>query len=129
VFNEDHSSLSSELTINQLAIDKLYAEAVYVLTGEIEMTDPKTALQELSARGITTLEQLVESMAQMRKPQRIDSEKALQEVLARLPPPDPSFKSKIGPPASSVAIVLDGKPAFALFFLTTFSNLRGSNSP
>ena len=73
------------------------------------MTDPKTALQELSARGITTLEQLVDSTARMRKPQRIDSEKALQDVLARLAPPDPSFKSKIGPPASSVAIVLDGK--------------------
>ena len=73
------------------------------------MTDPKVALQQLSARGITTLEQFVESAARMRKPQRIDSEKALQDVLARLAPPDPSFKSKIGPPASSVAIVLDGK--------------------
>ena len=73
------------------------------------MTDPKTALQELSARGITTLEQLAESNARRRKPQRIDSEKALQDILARSAPPDPSFKSKIGPPASSVAIVLDGK--------------------
>jgi hypothetical protein len=73
------------------------------------MTDRKTALQELSARGITTLEQLVESNARMRKPQRIDSEKVLQDVLARLAPPDPSFKSKIAPAASSVAIVLDGK--------------------
>ena len=73
------------------------------------MTDPKTALQQLSARGITTLEQLVESKARMRKPQRIDSEKALQDILARSVPPDPSFKSKIGPPASSVALVLDGK--------------------
>ena len=73
------------------------------------MTDPKAALQQLSARGITTLEQLVESQALMQKPQRIDSEKALQDVFSRLAPPDPSFKSKIGPPASSVAIVLDGK--------------------
>jgi hypothetical protein len=73
------------------------------------MTDPNTALRELSARGITTLEQLVERKARMRKPQRIDSEKALQDILARSAPPDPSFKSKIGPPASSVAIVLDGK--------------------
>ena len=73
------------------------------------MTDPKTTLQKLSARGITTLEQLAESKARMRKPRRIDSEKALQEILARSAPPDPSFKSKIGPPASSVAIVLDGK--------------------
>ena len=45
----------------------------------------------------------------MQKPQRINSEKALQDVLARLAPSNPSFKSKIGPPASSVAIVLDGK--------------------
>jgi hypothetical protein len=73
------------------------------------MTDPKTALQQLSARGIITLDQLAESKARMRKPQRIDSEKALQDILARSAPPDPSFKSKIGPPASSVAIVLDGK--------------------
>jgi hypothetical protein len=75
----------------------------------IEMTNPKAALQELSARGITTLEQLAESKARMRKPQRINSEKALQDILTRSAPPDPSFKSKIGPPASSVAIVLDGK--------------------
>jgi hypothetical protein len=74
------------------------------------MTDPKTALQNLAARGITTLEQLAASKARMRGPQRIDSEKALEEILARsAAPPDPSYKSKIGPPASSVAIVLDGK--------------------
>ncbi|MDO8399426.1 MAG: hypothetical protein Q7T45_16565 [Bradyrhizobium sp.] len=73
------------------------------------MTDPKAALQELTARGITTLEQLAERKARMRKPQRIDSEKALQDILARSAPPDPTFKSTIGPPASSVALVLDGK--------------------
>jgi hypothetical protein len=73
------------------------------------MTDHRTDLQQLSVQGITTLEQLAESKARMRKPQRIDSEKALQEVLARTAPPDASFKSKIGPPAASVALVLDGK--------------------
>ena len=74
------------------------------------MIDPKTALQELSARGITTLEQFVESKARMRKPRRIDSEKALEEIFARSGvPSDSSVKSEIGPPDSSVAIVLDGK--------------------
>lgn len=74
------------------------------------MTDPKAALQELSARGITTLEQFVESKARMQKPLRIDSEKAFQEMLARSAvPSDSSIKSKIGPPDPSVTIVLDGK--------------------
>jgi hypothetical protein len=77
--------------------------------GGFEMTDPKTALQNLAARGITTLEQLAARKAQMRERQRIDSEKALEEILARsAAPPDPSYISTIGPPASSVAIVLDG---------------------
>lgn len=72
------------------------------------MTDSKTVLQELYARGITTLEQFVESEAQKRKPQRIDSKKALEAVLARSAS-DSSVKSKIGPPSSSVTIVLDGR--------------------
>lgn len=74
------------------------------------MTDPKTALQKLSARGITTLEQFAESKAHMRKPRRIDSEKAFEEISARsAAPSDSSVKSKIGAPSSSVPIVLDGK--------------------
>lgn len=48
--------------------------------------------------------------AQMRKPQRIGSEKAVEELLSRpVQPRDPSVKSKIGPPSPSVPIVLDGK--------------------
>ena len=73
------------------------------------MTDPKTALQNLAARGITTLEQFVARKAQMRELQRIDSEKALQDILVRSAPPNPLVKSNIGPPAPSVAIVLDVK--------------------
>ncbi|MCV3208607.1 hypothetical protein OHD62_27035 [Mesorhizobium sp. YC-39] len=74
------------------------------------VTDPKAALQKLSARGITTLEQFAESKAHMRKPRRIDSEKALEEIFARSAvSSDSSVKSKIGPPSSSVSIVLDGK--------------------
>lgn len=74
------------------------------------MADPKTALQQLSARGITTLEQLAESKARMRKPRRIDSQKAFDEMLARsAAPADSSIKSNIGPPSASVPIILDGK--------------------
>jgi hypothetical protein len=74
------------------------------------MTDPKMALQKLAARGITTLEQLVESKVRMRALQRIDPEKALEEQLAgSAAPPDPSYESTIAPPDSSVALVLDGK--------------------
>ena len=74
------------------------------------MTDPNTALQELSARDITTLQQLAESKARMRTPRRIDSEKALEEIFARsVVAPAPSIKSKIGSPSPSVPIVLDGK--------------------
>jgi hypothetical protein len=74
------------------------------------MTDPTTALKNLAARGIATLEQFVASKARMRQPQRIDSKKALEGMLARsAAPPDPSYKSTIGPPDSSVALVLDGK--------------------
>ena len=74
------------------------------------MSEPRMALQDLSARGITTLEQFAASKARMRKPQRINSQKALEEIVARAEASaDPSFKSKIGPPAASVALVLDGK--------------------
>jgi hypothetical protein len=72
------------------------------------MTDPKAVLQELYARGITTLEQFVKSEAQKRKPQRIDSKKALEAVLARSAS-DSSVKSQIGQPSSSVTIVLDDR--------------------
>ena len=73
------------------------------------MTDPKTALHELAARGITTLEQLAESKAKMRKPRRINSQKALEEIFARSAVrSNSSIKSEIGPPAASVPIVLDG---------------------
>jgi hypothetical protein len=74
------------------------------------MTDSKMALQKLAARGITTLEQLVESKVRTRELQRIDPEKALEEQLARSAAPlDPSYESTIAPPDSSVALVLDGK--------------------
>jgi hypothetical protein len=74
------------------------------------MTDTSTTLHELSARGITTLEQLVQSKSRMRKPARIDSAKTLEEILARSAArSDSSAKSKIGPPAPSVPIVLDGE--------------------
>lgn len=74
------------------------------------MIDTNTALQELSARGITTLEQLVQSKSRMRKPVRIDSQKALEEMLARSSARSGSSpRSEIGPPAPSVPIVLDGK--------------------
>ena len=74
------------------------------------MIDTNTALQQLSARGITTLEQLVQSKSRMRKPVRIESEKALEQILARSAArSDSPAKSKIGPPSPSVPIVLDGK--------------------
>jgi hypothetical protein len=73
------------------------------------MSEPTMALQELSTRGITTLEQFAASKARMRKPQRINSQKALEEILSRPPVVDPSLKSSIGQPASTVALVLDGK--------------------
>lgn len=74
------------------------------------LTNPKGALQKLSARGITTLEQLAESKAHMRKPRRIDLEKALEEIFARSAvPAGSSVRSKIAPPSSTVPIVLNGK--------------------
>jgi hypothetical protein len=77
---------------------------------EVDMIDTNTALQQLSARGITTLEQLVHSKARMRKPVRIDSAKTLEQMLARSAVRSGSSpKSKIGPPAPTVPIVLDGK--------------------
>jgi hypothetical protein len=69
----------------------------------------EAVLQDLNARGITTLEQFVESKVRMQKPQRIDTEEAVEEGLAQPTPPDPSYKSTIGVPDPSVAIVLDGK--------------------
>jgi hypothetical protein len=74
------------------------------------MTDTSTTLHQLSARGITTLEQLVQSKSRMRKPKRIDSAKAFEEILTRSAArAGSSAKSKIGPPAPTVPIVLDGK--------------------
>jgi hypothetical protein len=74
------------------------------------MTDSSTTLHELSARGITTLEQFVDSKSRMRRPKRIDSAKTLEEILTRAAArSDASAKSKIGPPSPSVPIVLDGK--------------------
>lgn len=74
------------------------------------MTNPTTALNELSARGITTLEQFVSNKSRMHGPQRIDSEKAVQDLFARSAArAGYAAKSKIGPPAPSVPIVLDGK--------------------
>ena len=66
-------------------------------------------LQDLNARGITTLEQFVYSKVRMQTPQRIDTEEAVAAVSTQPAPPDPSYKSTIGAPDPSVAIVLDGK--------------------
>ena len=79
--------------------------------GGINMSEAtiKAALEDLSERGITTLEQFVASKEQMERPQRINAEAALQELSAQPAPPDPSYKSTIRPPDPSVVIVLDGK--------------------
>lgn len=67
-------------------------------------------LRALASRGVTTLEQFAESKAQMRKPQRINSQKAFEERLARSSLGDGSSpRSEIGPPADGIPIVLDGR--------------------
>ncbi|WP_119269359.1 hypothetical protein [Taklimakanibacter deserti] len=73
-------------------------------------TEVRTALKELSQRGITTLEQFVESKARMRKPRVIGTQKALEEKFARAAANSgASARSEIKAPAASVPIVLDGK--------------------
>lgn len=69
----------------------------------------ETILQDLNTRGITTLEQFVDSKVRMQTPQRIDTEGAVEARSAQPETPDPSYKSTIGVPDPSVAIVLDGK--------------------
>jgi hypothetical protein len=69
----------------------------------------KAALEDLSARGITTLEQFVASTEQAATSHRINAEAALQELSGPLAPSDPSYRSTIGAPDPSVVIVLDGK--------------------
>ena len=75
----------------------------------ITTLEQQAMLQYLNARGITTLEQFVASKVRMRPLQRVDTEEAEEERSAQPASPDLPYKSTIGAPDPSVAIVLDGK--------------------
>ena len=66
----------------------------------------EAVLQNLKEQGITTLEQLVESRLRTKPPQRSTPAEAEVETSGQTPEP---YRSTIGAPDPSVALVLDGK--------------------
>jgi hypothetical protein len=71
---------------------------------EMSESSVEEILQELKERGITTLEEFVQSEVRMREPQRV----GVDEDVAADATPQP-YRSTIGMPDPSVALVLDGK--------------------
>lgn len=66
-------------------------------------------LQDLKQCGIATLEQFIESKVRMQTRECIDTAEAVEERSGQPATPEPPYKSTIGVPDPSVALVLDGK--------------------